>query len=356
VQHFEENRIRAERNAMDWMINAYRYGKGGFPHSRWMYLPDVIAWQKDYAETSGYFIENLLDWNSDSHKDTQKIALNTGKWLLKIQAPEGYYHSGIQFVKASAFNTGQVLFGLDQLYSHTGDKAYLNALKKAFEYLANGIHNDGSMYRGLYVNSYYATYYSRMLWPMIMIDLKYFKSLHAGRLVQSVMHLFNKKNNSGFFDDSGFYKNKASLLHTVIYTLEGFYECSKFLKASEINRYVLNILDELCLWFDKTNKTPGYISANFTPDYSFICVSGQAQLCALLLKVYRDENKNHYKDIAIQLFNQLCSWQNQTGHRGALPSSIPVWRPYFPFRYTHWTMKFFLDACAFLKNSHINLH
>ncbi len=345
---------QAERMSLDWLCYSYQHGNGGFPHSRWMYLPDVIAWQKDYAETTGYFIENLLEFNTDSHEKTREMALSAGRWLLRMQSPEGYYNSGTGFDQDSAFNTAQILFGLDSLYRFTQEQAYLTALTQAYNYLCSGILNDGNVYKGLYVEGYYACYYTRMLWPMLLIDQRYFQSKNLKLLDKSLNYLFDKRNVAGFFDDTGFYKNKSSLLHTVAYTLEGFYECSKLTGCQDIRTEVIRILQQICEEIVMQKKTPAYISDDLKFDYSFVCVSGQAQLCSLLLKVNFDFKHSLFKKTAILLFNQLCFWQNKSNSkvcRGALPSSIPVWKPYFPFRYTHWTQKFFLDACSFMKKA-----
>jgi hypothetical protein len=344
----------AERNAIEWLINAFSHGHGGFPHSRWMHLPTAFAWNKDYAETTGYLLENLLEYNADVHPGLSKIAISAGDWLVRVQSKEGYYHSGIKFKKSSAFNTAQVLFGLDTLYMHTQNNKYMDALSKSYNWLINSIDENGLLRKGLYVEGYYPAYYLRALWPLIMIDQKYFDSKNKNSLLKSLEHLFATKYRSGFFADCGFFPGKPAILHAVVYTLEGFYECSKLMGREDIKTSILQILDGICLIIRHQHKTPAYLNDDFEADFSFICVSGQAQLCALLLKVYLDFGNFVYKESADLLFKQLVHWQiksNSKEHNGAFPSSLPVWKNYFPFRYTNWTMKFFLDACWLMKKT-----
>jgi hypothetical protein len=345
----------SEKAAMQWLINAYSHGQGGFPHSRWMFLPAMFAWNKEYAETTGYLLENLLEYNTGIIPGLREVALSAGDWLLRIQSKEGYYHSGTRFVKPSAFNTAQVLFGLDKLYKHTKDEKYIPAIAKAYEWMLLAIGIDGKMHKGLYVDDYYPAYYARAIWPMILIDQKYYNSVNQEKILRSMELLFSYKNAQGFFDHSSFYPGKVSSLHTVAYTLEGFYESSKLCDHYQMRKYILEILDRFCQIIQTHKKSPGYIHNDFKPDFSFVCVSGQAQVCALLLKAYNDHGKTEYRKAARILFLQLLDWQIKSSsieHNGAFPSSIPVWRHYFPFRYTNWTVKFFLDGCSLLKKTY----
>lgn len=342
----------AEKDALQWLIHAYQRGQGGFPHSRWMFLPAAIAWNKDYAETTGYLIENFLDYNVFEDPILSQIALSAGDWLLRIQSSEGFFHKGTQFNTPSAFNTSQVLFGFERLYTFTKEEEYFEAMSKAFHWLIAGIDEHGFMKRGLYVNGYYAAYYARAIWPLIMINQKHFNSRFDVQLTKSLEYLYSYKNEYGLFRNAGFYPDKPSLLHTLAYTLEGFYESSKLMKMDAMKSHVLQILDRICELVQKHSNTPAYVYPDFKTDFSFICVCGQAQICALLLKAYLDHGEKRYRETATFLFSQILTWQIKSKsreHHGALPSSLPVWDNYFSFRYTNWTMKFFLDSCWLMK-------
>lgn len=344
--------MSAERAAMEWLCNSYSHGKGGFPHSRWMYLPSPFAWQGDYAETTGYLIENLLDFNAGVVPGLSKMAEAAGSWLIHIQSKEGYFHSGTQFKKPSAFNTAQIIFGLDVLYTKTRNEKYFRSMSDAFHWLIEAMNEDGKCEKGLYVSGYYAAYYARALWPLMLIDQKYFNSTNESKLLTSLNYLYSCKNPEGFFNNMEFYPGKAASLHTVAYTLEGFYECSRLSGLVEMRMYIVNILDRIGSMIQKHQKTPAHVYPDFKADFSFVCITGQAQLCALYLKLYSDLRNPVYKDIAVLLFKQLLNWQiksDSAEHNGALPSSMPVWKNYFPLRYTNWTMKFFLDACGLMK-------
>ncbi len=343
---------QAEASTLKWLLQAYSHGIGGFPHSRWICLPGCCAWSRDYPETTGYIIENLLEFNNSCLPGLSPIAESAGEWLLRVQSDDGYFHSGTQFKIPSVFNTAQILFGLHQLYLHTRDNKYKASLTKAFLWLIQSIDDKGTIRQGLYSPGFYSAYYARALWPMLMIDHKYADSEFKEIIEKSLDLLLSYNTSEDTLKNMGFFPDKPALLHTVIYALEGFYECSLILEKEEIQNRVQMVLSKFVNRISQIKKTPGRIYKDFSFDTSFICVTGQAQLCALLLKVYTSCGNPLFKETACFLFDQLLSWQNQSDskeHHGAFPSSIPIWGPYFPLRYTNWTMKFFLDACYQMK-------
>ena len=90
-----------------------------------MFLPSIIAWNKPYPETSGYIIENFLDFNFKNEHLDGTIGIKTGNALLNNQSHEGYFYSGVNRIKPSVFNTAQILFGLMQCYQKTKEEKFL---------------------------------------------------------------------------------------------------------------------------------------------------------------------------------------------------------------------------------------
>lgn len=337
---------QAADDSLNWLLHSYsQYGRGGFPHSRWMYLPAFVAWQKDYPETSGYLIENLL---SSKHEYAISTGINCAHWLSSIQSEDGYYHSGVEFKTKSVFNTAQIIFGLSAAYKYTKDQKLLSSIEKSYHALLINIDQHGKFKSYLYQPGYFATYYSRCIWPLLQIDQTYFNYKNQNQIAKSLNYLFKNKNEFGFFSNCGFELNKKALSHPVAYALEGFLESAILLNDLRIENYILEILNRMCEQIQQKNKIPAYYQMNLVGDYSFICVTGQIQMCVLFLKAYQRTNQIHYKEAADLLIPSILQWQIKSGsadHKGAFPSSMPIWKNYFPFRYTNWTAKFFLDLC-----------
>lgn len=337
---------QAADDSLNWLLNSYsQYGRGGFPHSRWMYLPSFIAWQKDYPETSGYLIENLLSSKNDV---AISIGINCAHWLQSIQSEDGFYYSGVKFKNKSAFNTAQILFGLHTAYKYTQEPGLFTSMEKSYHALLNNIDQQGRFKSHLYKPGYFGTYYSRCIWPLLQIDQAYFNNTKQDHFNKSLNYLFKNKNEFGFFNNCGFEPNKSALSHPVAYALEGFLESAILLNDQLIEKYILEILSRMCEQVHHQNKIPAYYQTNMLGDYSYVCVTGQIQMGVLFLKAYKRTNQMHYKEAAELLIPSILQWQiksRSADHNGAFPSSMPIWKNYFPFRYTNWTAKFFLDLC-----------
>ncbi len=346
---------QAAERSLNWLLHAYSaHGQGGFPHSRWICFPSRIAWKKDYPETSGYLIENLLN---STKPEAHLAAIHCADWLTQIQSQDGYYHSGVNYKTKSAFNTSQILFGLDAAYRHTGNPLYFKAMQNAFNALIENIDQNGHFTKYLYHEGYFASYYSRSIWPLLQIDQKYFNASNQPKIESALQLLYLNKNSDQFFNHCGFKPNAPAISHSVAYTLEGFLESAVLCQNHEMFQYILNILYKICAQIHSNKKIPAYYNHDLTGNYSFICTTGQIQMCCVLMKAYLYTQEETFKLSSEYLLQEILQWQikkKSPEHAGAFPSSIPIWGAYFPFRYTNWTTKFFLDACYLWTKMNIN--
>lgn len=343
---------------MQWLLYAHEHhGQGGFPHSRWMALADAYAWKPDYPETTGYLIENLLEYNRIFPDRQDVVAELCGEWLLKIQAGDGYFYSGVEKKKSSSFNTAQILGGLDLLYRKTKKANYLEAIQMAHSWLIQQIHTSGYWTEGLYVKNYFSVYYARALWLLIRIDQDYFNSASEEILRKSFDWLVAKTEKS-FYANSSFFPGRSSISHNLMYALEGLYECGKLLGNDPVIDWVDKKMQYCNQLNSKSNTFPGKFNASGKASFASICVCGQAQAVSLNAKLFLGLNNEQHLDAAQKLMSTLVKWQKQSDdpeHDGAFPSSIPVWGSYFPLRYVNWTNKFFLDACHYLRRANDKL-
>lgn len=158
-------------------------------------LPSFLAWQKDYPETSGYIIENLL---STKNEEAISVGIGCTHWLQSIQSKDGFYHSGVAFNNKSAFNTAQILFGLHASYKYSSDPGIFLTMEKSYHALLNNIDPAGVFKSHLYQPGYFASYYSRCIWPLLQIDQTYFENKNVDQIEKSLNYLFKNKNEFGF--------------------------------------------------------------------------------------------------------------------------------------------------------------
>ncbi len=346
---FELELVDAEFKAIQWLVRSYEVSnQTGFSHSRTNYLPSFLAWRKAYPETSGYIIENFLKYNINENLNTDYIAIKVANWLVKIQNVDGSYNSGIDSKKKSFFNTAQILFGLNDAFNNTQNKIYELALNKSIDWLHSCLDSNGNCTKGLYVDHYFAAYYSRALWPVFQIlgNETPIKFLRAYDL------LWNHNYNSDSFNNMGFYPNKNALTHTIAYTLEGFFEAAKVLAHNDVIVHCLKMSEKISQIILKDESLTAEYSAHWISSAKYKCVTGQAQFVSILCKSYLYERKEAYLSASIILMKELIQMQindRSINHNGAFPASIPKYGSYFPYQYVNWTNKFFLDACYYLR-------
>ncbi|MEP7196634.1 MAG: hypothetical protein ABI851_08945 [Saprospiraceae bacterium] len=335
----------AERNALLWLVESHKRScEKGFAHSRINFLPSKIAWRKAYPETSGYLIENFLKFNTGIIKEDQEIGLKTANWLTNIQSKDGFYYSGVENKIPSTFNTAQIIFGLLEAYQFTKNTVYFFALEKAKKWLLDSISDEGVVIRGLYKPNYFASYYTRALWPLLLISDDREKKF-IGKAVNS---LWKNKNKYKSFDRLGFNESDYCLTHTIAYAIEGFIECSILVCNKEMLDECDEILEYIADMIINTKRLDGIYNSRWETISTMKCLTGQAQFASLFAKAHLRTRSAKFEKVSVDLLKELVSWQiksNNSEHHGAFPASLPTYSRYFPFQYINWTNKFFLDAC-----------
>lgn len=342
--------LEAEQLALGWLIQAHiKANFNGFSHSKRLWLPECISWEKPYPETTGYLIENFLRFNNGGIIENSLIGLRSADWLCEIQSSEGCFFSGVKFSKPSAFNTSQILFGLEEAFNFDRQFSYKMALVKAIEWLLNQTGTEGKWESGLYRTGYFASYYSRAIWPLLRTE---YLAGQREKAVKSLDFLWVKANMYYSFEDWGFDSGQPALSHTIAYTLEGFLESAIILNREQIINYCLKSLEIFC----NVIQDQGGLSAKYDTKWkacsSSKCLTGQAQLISLLAKAFQISSNAIFKKTALRLLEEMLCWQiksNKKSFNGAFPASLPIYGEYFPFRYVNWSNKFFLDACYQMK-------
>jgi len=343
--------LNAEKNALAWLrYSTSKVNFQGFAHSRRNWLPERFAWRAAYPETSGYMIENFLNQNSILASD-HEIAIKTGDWLLKIQDPAGFFCGGIDQKKASSFNTAQILFGLHALYKHTKESKYFDAILLSKKWLFSQIQADGKWSKSLYVNDYFPTYYSRAIWPLMLVSST---EEESAILLKSFDLLWKHRDNESIFKNAGFFPGKPALSHTLLYSLEGFYEIAVLNNNLNVISEIVEILKNEARVIIQNKSLWAQIEQSGKRNYHFRCITGEAQMASLLFKIYRHHKNPELLNAGNLLLQGLIEIQIMSEYKyrnGAFPASIPLYSQYFPFQYVNWTNKFFLDACYFKKQA-----
>lgn len=356
------------KSAMDWLCRSQdATGCGGCSASYGF----EHGWAPPYPETTGYIISTFLRYSTYVKDKTYlERAIKMGEWEIDIQLPSGAVRggSGINDYPI-VFNTGMVILGWTDLFKTTNDERFLRAAKRASDWLCMNIDNDGKWSRYTYNNIPHA-YHSRVAWSLFEVYSLTSESMYREAALKNIKWVLSLRKENGWIDEMGFSKGENPLLHTIVYTLRGMLECAAFLEGDlkmQTESTVFNAAEKIMLKYEKRKKHPNglpdYLPSRFNnrwqSDSKFSCLTGNAQLAILWLKIYQLNNDARFVNSALKLIDHLKQLQDirnpNPGIMGGIAGSYPVWGEYMEFSYPNWAAKFFADAVILQEEIMIDL-
>jgi hypothetical protein len=318
------------------------------------------GWLPAYPETTGYIINTLIRFHKLTNDASYlRAATEMGEWEVAIQRPDG----GVRIrdennAAADVFDTGMVLLGLTELYRETQDEKFLQATRKAADWLVSTQDNDGKWSRDSYKGIPHA-YHSKVAWALmeahaITKDNKYLDSAR-----RNLEWIFSVRQSNGWFDYMGFAKDDNPFIHTIAYTLQGFWGVYKLLDVEDpwkqkLYDEIVGFSDRLIGKFDLTRKSasmfilPGELNSRWEAAATYVCLTGNAQFSIVWFELFLQTRKRSYYDAACNLLDVVKKSQRLAGpdvpYRNAIAGSYPLWGRYHPTQYPNWPAKFFADA------------
>lgn len=331
------------RRAADWLLRAQSCAPDGEGYSRRYRLHR--GWDRCYIETTGYIIPTLLDvarlLDAAQYRTSAERA---AEWLLGVQSEDGAF-TDVDFRNPQAFDTGQVLLGLSRMYRDSKDARFLDAARRASDWLVGVQERDGSWVSVAYEGRPHA-YYSRVAAALIEVGRLSGEESHVEAGRRNLEWVISNEQPNAYFAYSEFRHGEDAYLHTIVYVLEGFVMAFEqtgevrwrdaFLRGADALRRLVNAEGLLYSQYDKawnaTNK-----------EY---CVTGLAQYAGVCFDVFRLTGDQQFSQLGSRIVDRLCGWQQDRGAdiAGALPSSIPLWGRYGGMEFFNWNSKFFIDA------------
>ena len=305
-------------------------------------------WNRAYPETTGYIIETMLGYHKVFEEPWIKdYALNAADWLLGLQYEDGAFPAGYLGTKQkSIFNTGQILFGLLAAHELTNESKYLLGAERATRWLANSVSKDGSWDKFNFVPGYSPTYYTRVIWPMMMVNDRVRDKNITDQTLKALTFYKNRIEGCKI-NGMAFHENQAAFTHTIAYTLRGFLECAHLLNDDKLMDTISN---HFILIFEKImqdGRLAGRYDVNWNSDLSFECLTGNAQMTLNFARMFELTGDNKFFDAAILLWDKNYDMQSRmpfSSLKGGIAGSKPIWGPYMTWEYPNWAAKFYLDA------------
>jgi hypothetical protein len=313
------------------------------------YYSLLTGYSESYPEVTGYLVPTFYDFAQiTGNREAVAAAERATQWLLSLQMSTGSFPGGLQGScgQASVFNTGQILQGLVRAYSETRSRDVLQAAIAAGDWLIDVQQRDGSWSGlGAYQNSAHS-YYSMVAWPLaalgeIAAEEKY--GLAAENNLDWVLSHFGP---GGWIDGINL-RDHPIYLHFIAYVLQGALECAMLRGREDAIEMVANSAWALLRRFETTKYLCGAYDAEFANGERFACLTGNAQMSCVWLRLFETTDDLRYLNAALkmnEMVKESVAIRGSRGIEGGVSGSFPVWGRYQPFRYISWGCKFLADA------------
>ena len=314
------------------------------------------GWDVPYPETSGYILATFLACAGQLRDATlEQRARRIGDWEIAIQAPNGGVLSRPGLPATRVFNTGQVILGWLVLFEHTHDERYLDAARRAGDYLVGLQEADGTWQRDTYCGA--RTYHARTAWGLLKLARVASQPRYAEAARRNLRWVMRQQRDNGWFDNCGFNADDP-ITHVIDYTLIGVLE-SALEEPAAFDRPPHALLarsaEAVCAIVERpgiggiAGMIPGSFDSRWQSRDAYACLTGNAQLAYTLFRLNGLARNTRYERAADSLIAALKRTQAlgrrvPASVRGGLPGSFPMHTGYLANSFPNWGAKFFADA------------
>jgi hypothetical protein len=322
------------------------------------------GWSSSYPETTGYIVPTLLALAKALGDDRyRERAAKCVDFLLSVQLPDGGFPAlevADNRTKPSPFNSAQIVHGLQQWHQQTRDVRVLDAIVRAAHWICDMQDLDGAWRRYFY-KGLACTYSAHAAcWLAELGAYAGEPRFQAAALQNLHWVLAHRDPATGWFDACGFseadHAARRAYTHTIAYTLWGVLLLSERLTVREGVDAVRAAAESLMHRLERSKVMPGILNHEWRAQSSFVCLTGNAQLAILWLKLAETGGDLRYVSAAFKAIDQVKRAQSLTsaapGIRGGIPGSWPIGGEYISYALPNWAAKFFADALL-AKRAHL---
>lgn len=342
----------ALNNILRWILDAQR-PDGGVAACYSL----LTGYSESYPEVTGYIVPTLYDYaHANSDGAVTAAAQQATLWLLSLQMPSGAFPGGLhgRSSQPSVFNTGQIVQGLVRAHLETNRPEVQKAALSAGDWLVKMQQPDGSWSGPGAYQDVPHTYYSMVAWALAELsehvadhrpglDNRLAYGTTAEKNMDWVLSHFRA---SGWVDGINL-RGHPNYLHFIAYVLQGVLETGILRRRADAVQAVEKSAWVLLRKFETNKYLPGAYEAGFTNGLRFTCLTGNAQLSCVWLRLFEVTNDLRYLNAALkmnEMLKQLIPVRGPRGITGGVSGSYPLWGRYQPFRYISWGCKFLADA------------
>ncbi|MGE0131174.1 MAG: beta-L-arabinofuranosidase domain-containing protein [Blastocatellales bacterium] len=341
--------------AIKWLCRAQdACGRGGVSAG----YSFVHGWHPPYPETTGYIIPTFYDYAHLTQKEEiSERARRMADWELEVQLPSGAVQGSVYRGPGSerrpvVFNTGQVILGLCRAFAETGDQRYLDAARRAGDWLITAQSPDGAWrLSGPEVETQVHAYDSRTAWSLLEIDALTGDKRYADAARLNLDWTLAQQQENGWFNNNAFFTERSwnlPLTHTIAYVIEGLFESWRLTGEERYLNAARKTGEKLLRIFELRRRMAGEFDQNWKSSAGYSCLTGDAQIAGLWLNLFKVGGDTRFLNAALKLNDFVKASQSlrslHPGVRGGVKGSQPIFGRYTPFTYVNWGAKFLADS------------
>lgn len=315
------------------------------------------GWAASYPETTGYIIPTLLEVAARRKDEVLRArARRMLDFLTRIQLPEGAFQGGVigaTPVRATTFNTGQILLGLAAGTREFGG-AYESAMHRAARWLVDTQDSDGAWRKhgSPFTASGEKAYETHVAWGLFEAARLAPAEKYGEAGLANVRWALKSQRPNGWFENCDLLDPRRPLTHTLGYALRGILEAYRF--TADRGTADAAFLDAALVTgrgllgaLRPDGSLPGLLDQDWRAAADWCCLTGNVQVAHcwfLLARLTRDEKFLRAGKLANRFVRRTMRLDGPEGIRGGVKGSFPVWGEYLSYEYPNWAAKFFLDA------------
>ncbi len=226
----------------------------------------------------------------------------------------------------------------------------LDAAEKAARFLVSMQAKDGSWHTGnsSFANQLSPAYNSRVGWALIVHGKNTGSNLDVEAGERNIEYTISRQHENGWFEDNWLSEPKAPLLHTICYAVEGLLGAHNELGKEHYLARALLTIEHLIDCIRPDGGIPGCFDSQWRGTVRWSCLTGSAQLSAILLSLFANTRDTRHRIAAERILAFLKSTQNcvanDLGLRGGIKGSYPFDGAYGRYEVLNWATKFYVDA------------
>ncbi len=344
--------------AVQWLLCAQDASSDGGIAGRYT-LSD--GWTSSYPETTGYIIPTLLALETAGFAGCRARAGRCIDFLIDVQLGSGAF-PGMEIAEnrdePSVFNTAQILNGLTAWHRFTQDERVLSAARRAADWLVAMQDADGAWRKHLYGNRTYTYMAHAGCWlaefGAHVGDQRYIDAArsHLRWVLTHVDAETGWINDCGFGDDP---TDRSAVTHTIAYTIWGILLMSQLVGDDQGISVARRAAHAVARRLEVSRRLPGKLDWRWRPAASYACLTGNAQMALIWIEFHRIDGDPALLSAACKALDLVKAAQQMTsadsGIRGGISGSEPVWGDYIHLAYPNWAAKFFIDAMLAKRNA-----